>query len=76
MKDSNPSLFIPLLMNLKEIKDSVNSGLTVHWANSLYEVVHDSLDQWLVVCTDNGYTTGLQTKSGVLVEDPNKFYIA
>ena len=65
-----------LTMTLQEIKDAINSGQTVHWANSLYEVVHDSLDQWLVVCTDNGYTTGLHSKSGELVEDPTKFYIA
>ena len=63
-------------MNLQEIKDAVNAGLTVHWANEGYEVIHDKLDQWLVVFTSNGYTTGLVTKAGQLREDPTKFFIA
>jgi len=62
-------------MNLQEIKDAVNSGQKVYWSNTGYEVVHDSLDQWLVVFTSNGYTTGLETKSGQLVEDPTKFFL-
>ena len=63
-------------MNLQQLKDAVNAGLTVHCANEGYEVIHDTLDQWLVVFTSNGYTTGLETKSGQLVEDPTKFFIA
>ena len=62
-------------MNLHEIKEAVEAGKTVCWSNEGYEVVKDSIGQWLVVFKANDYTTGLMNKSGVLTEDPSKFFI-
>ena len=62
-------------MDLNEIKRAVRAGKTVCWSNEGYEVVNDSIGQWLVVFKDNGYATGLQNKLGVLTEDPSKFFI-
>lgn len=64
-------------MTIQEIKEAVDKGLTVHWSNTLYKVVKDKFGDYLILCTDNGYCTGLCTKSnGDLIEDENKFFIA
>lgn len=64
-------------MQLKEIKDAVESGKTVHWANTGYIVFKDSLNQWLIVCLRNFDCVGLTHKDGVTMnEDPEMFYIS
>lgn len=57
-------------MNLQEIKEAVNNGRKVYWANTAYEVVHDKYDQWFIVCTLNNssiyltYQDGSETLNG------------
>ena len=46
-------------MTLKEIKEKVDAGFRVCWATPAYEVVHDSVDQWLIWCVDNDNYIGL-----------------
>ena len=51
-------------MTAKEIKDAVDNGKKVHWVNDLYTVIKDSLGQYLIKCTTNGYCIGLTWKDG------------
>ena len=51
-------------MNLKEIKQAVDSGLTVHWANDSYRVIKDTLGQYLIKCRINGSCIGLHGIGG------------
>ena len=64
-------------MKLEEIKTAVLAGKTVHWANSLYEVMYSSkIDEFQVVCTDNDYTNGLTHRDGVTMNgEEEEFYI-
>ncbi len=63
-------------MNLQEIKEAVNNGKKVYWANTAYEVVHDKYDQWFIVCTLNDNAIGLTWRDGVtLSEDESEFFI-
>ena len=66
-------------MTLEEIKAAVNAGKTVHWATYSYEVVKGSgpaVGRWFVVCTDNGYTTGLTHRDEVTMNgEPAQFFI-
>jgi hypothetical protein len=48
-------------MTLEEIKAAVEAGHVVHWHNSAYKVVKDSLGQWMVKCIDNGHCIGSHT---------------
>lgn len=36
-------------MTLEQIKTAVERGETVHWATTAYEVVKDSIGQWLII---------------------------
>jgi hypothetical protein len=64
-------------MTLDEIKKAVDEGKKIKWANKLYDVVKDSLGQYLVVCSSNQHTTGLTWKDGVTLNGrPSEFYIA
>jgi hypothetical protein len=51
-------------MNLKEIKASVESGQTVHWASQSYRVIKDGVGQWLIQCDINGHCIGLTWRDG------------
>lgn len=51
-------------MNLQEIKAAVDAGKVVCWANENYRVIHDSKNQWLIVCQLNDYTIGLTWRDG------------
>ena len=50
-------------MTLEEIKASVESGKTVHWAQEQYRVIKaDNFDEgggWLIICDTNGHCIGL-----------------
>ena len=63
-------------MTLKEIKHALKVGFKVYWSNDNYQVIKDSIGQYLVVCSINGNCAGLTNKDGQLVEDPKSFYIA
>jgi len=46
-------------MNLEEIKQAIADGKTVHWASHAYEVIKDSIGQYLIHCTLNDSYIGL-----------------
>lgn len=63
-------------MTLQEIKAAVRAGKVVHWSNSLYTVIVDSVGQWLIAC-DGGSNTGLTHRDGVTLNgEPHEFYVA
>ena len=63
-------------MNLFEIKAAVDSGRRVKWANPAYDVIRDSLGQYLIVCNLNRSTIGLTWLDGTTVNGkPEDFYI-
>ena len=63
-------------MNLEEIKASVESGQTVHWASQAYRVIKDNVGQWLIQCDINGYCIGLTRRDGVTMNGEEKqFFI-
>ena len=41
-------------MTLGEVKTAVDAGKTVHWSNSRYTVIKDSIPQYLIAC-DHGH---------------------
>ena len=51
-------------MTLKEIKSAVRSGKKVFWSNEAYEVILDSVGQWLIECNINGHCIGLTWLDG------------
>ena len=64
-------------MTLEEIKQAVLEGKTVHWSNTNYVVVKDSLDQWLINCPSNGYCIGLTWSDGKTLNGKEEdFYVA
>ena len=63
-------------MNLEEIKASVESGETVHWANDQYRVIKTDNGGWLVMCDINGHCIGLTHVDGVTMNGKEEdFYI-
>ena len=63
-------------MNLEEIKASVESGETVHWANDQYRVIKADNGGWLVRCDTNGHCIGLTHLDGVTMNgEEEDFYI-
>lgn len=63
-------------MNLDEIKAAVDAGQTVHWANTGYTVLRDSIGQWLIKYTPNGHCIGLTHQDGVTLNGrPEQFFI-
>jgi len=46
-------------MNLSEIKQAIENGLTVYCGNLSYVVVKDKLNQYLIKCTSNNSCIGL-----------------
>jgi hypothetical protein len=51
-------------MNADDIKQLVLDGKKVFWRHSGYEVVQDSIGQWLIKCHMNGDVIGLTHKDG------------
>ena len=63
-------------MTLKEIKDAVLAGKRVCWSGKNYEVILDSVGQWLIRCVDNGYCIGLTWRDGVTMNGkPKEFFV-
>ncbi len=52
-------------MTLTEIKAAVEAGRKVYWASKNYEVIKDSIGQWLILCLINGSCIGLTWQDGV-----------
>lgn len=64
-------------MTLDEIKKAVDRGKSVKWANKLYDVIKDSLGQYLIICSSNQYTIGLTHTDGKTLNGrPSEFYIS
>ena len=61
-------------MTLEDIKHALKIGYTVYWSNENYQVIKDSIGQYLIICSVNGHCVGLTNKKGQLVEDPESFY--
>jgi hypothetical protein len=62
-------------MNVKEIKQAVDKGLTVKWANDLYDVVKGK-DDYYIICSSNSHCIGLTHKDGITLNgEESKFYI-
>jgi len=51
-------------MTIDEIKAAVDTGQTVHWANTGYVVHKDRLGQYLITYLPNGSCIGLTDRSG------------
>lgn len=63
-------------MTHQEIKTAVDQGKLVHWVNDLYEVIKDSIGQYLISCK-GGNVIGLTWKDGVTLNgEESQFFIA
>lgn len=51
-------------MTLDDIKNAIDAGKTVHWANTSYVVRKDQLGQYLIVYLPNGSAIGLTNRAG------------
>ena len=63
-------------MTFDEIKKAIDEGKKVKWSSSIYDVEKHG-KYYYVVCSVNGYTTGLGVENGKLKnERPSDFYIS
>jgi len=63
-------------MTLEQIKKAVEDGKTVCWSNDSYEVVNDSIGQWLIECQINGHCIGLtKLDEKTMNGEENEFFI-
>lgn len=63
-------------MTLEEIKEAVLAGRKVCWASEAYDVIHDSVGQWLIRCNINESCIGLTWRDGVTMNGkPEDFFI-
>lgn len=51
-------------MTLTEIKNAVDAGQVVHWANEAYVVMKDRLGRYLIHCVLNDSCIGLTNLAG------------
>jgi len=51
-------------MTLKEIKAALAIGRKVHWSNTAYDVILDSVPQYLINCNLNDHCIGLTWTDG------------
>jgi hypothetical protein len=64
-------------MNLEQIKQASARGDKVHWSNSAYEVIVDSVGQYLIHCNLNDSYIGLTWRDGVTMNGKeNDFYLS
>jgi len=52
-------------MNANEIRKAIDSGSKVYWSNYAYEVIKDSIGQYLIKCHINNSYIGLTHRDGV-----------
>jgi len=64
-------------MDAQQIKTAVLNGKKVFSDNNLYRVIFsEKTQEWLIVCTENGYTIGLTHRDGVTLNgNPEGFFI-
>jgi hypothetical protein len=64
-------------MTIDKIKAAVDIGLNVKWVNDGYDVIRDSLGEYLIIYRPNGYCIGLTNRAGdVLNGKPEDFYVS
>ncbi len=64
-------------MTIQEIKNAVDAGLRVKWANDGYDVVKDSIGQYLIIYRPTSYAIGLTNRAGNKLNGAAyQFYIA
>lgn len=64
-------------MTLYQIKGAIELGLSVKWANDGYDVIQDSLGQYLIKYWPNGHCFGLTHSNGVTLNGAeSQFYVA
>lgn len=63
-------------MNLQQIKQAIEEGKKVHWANRAYDVIKDSVGQYLIICNLNGYCIGLTHLDGITLNGEEKDFFA
>jgi hypothetical protein len=64
-------------MTIEQIKGAIDLGLRVKWANDGYDVIKDSIGQYLIVFRPNGHCFGLTNQAGdKLNGDESQFYVA
>lgn len=56
-------------MKLTEIKEALSKGNTVYWKNENYQVIKDSLGQYLIHSKCNDSYIGLYGKKGTKFEN-------
>ena len=67
-------------MNIQEIKQAVDKGLSVKWVSEAYDIIKDDLGQYLIICNLNNHAIGLHGLKGtqyqnVLNGAEHEFYI-
>jgi len=63
-------------MTLNEIKSAIADGYRVFWGNISYEVILDSVGQYLIKCHINDHYIGLTHRDGVTMNgDESEFFI-
>lgn len=53
-----------MFKSVQEIKDAVSKGEKVYWSNPNYEVIKDSIGQYLIHSKFNDYYFGLTHRDG------------
>ncbi len=75
IEEANSRRFQPLT-SAEEIKSAVAAGNTVYWSNKAYQVVLDSVGQYLIKCLLNGACIGLTWADGETLNGrPEDFFI-
>lgn len=59
-------------MTLQQIKDAIENGNKVIWKQDNYEVIKDSIGQYLIKCKSNDSCIGLTWKDGVTMNGEEK----
>jgi hypothetical protein len=63
-------------MNTREIKTALERGDRVFWVHNGYEVMKDSLGQYLIKCHDNGHCVGLTHQDGETLNGKEKEFFS
>ena len=63
-------------MDAQQIRDAIDAGKTVYWHHDGYQVIKDSIGQYLIKCHMNDHYIGLTHKDGITLNGEAKaFYI-
>ena len=64
-------------MTIDQIKGAIDLGLSVKWENDAYDVIRDSVGQYLIRYAPTGYCIGLTNRAGdKLNGKESQFYVA